>query len=154
MQLYNIPYLIKGSSFTDERGKISFVNDFEFNNVKRFYIIKHFNKTIRAWQGHQKEEKYFYAITGTFLVNLIKIDNWQSPSKLINPTQFYLNTNKQNILFIPKGFVNGFVNLENNSELLVFSTTTLKESIKDDYRYDKNYFTNAKWESEFEQKIN
>ena len=31
------------------------------------------------------------------------------------------------------------MSLEANSELLIFSTSTLKESLKDDIRYDANY---------------
>ena len=142
-----IPTIIKGASFKDERGEISFVNDFNLSNIKRFYIIKHFKeRIIRAWQGHKIERKYFYIINGYFLVNLIKIDNWDSPSKLLEPLQFNLDSKNNNILFIPEGYANGFVNLENNSELLVFSSVTLQESIEDDFRFDKNYFINAEWD--------
>ena len=32
------------------------------------------------------------------------------------------------------------MSLQSNSELLIFSTLSLKESIKDDYRYDYDYW--------------
>ena len=32
------------------------------------------------------------------------------------------------------------MSLEENSELLIFSTSTLKESLKDDIRYDSKYW--------------
>ncbi len=44
------------------------------------------------------------------------------------------------------GFANGFINLEPNSELMIFSTSTLEESKNDDYRYDKDHFENCNWE--------
>ena len=53
---------------------------------------------------------------------------------------FYLNQNDNNFLFIPKGYANGSMSLEENSELLIFSTSTLKESINDDFRYEANYW--------------
>jgi dTDP-4-dehydrorhamnose 3,5-epimerase len=52
------PEIIKGGSYSDNRGEIRFVNDFQFDDVKRFYFIKHPDKSvIRAWQGHQFEKK-------------------------------------------------------------------------------------------------
>ena len=48
--------VINGSVSVDGRGAVSFANDFEFKNVKRFYIVENFsNKIIRAFQGHLKE---------------------------------------------------------------------------------------------------
>ena len=39
-----------------------------------------------------------------------------------------------------RGYANGSMSLQSNSELLIFSTLSLKESIKDDYRYDYDYW--------------
>jgi hypothetical protein len=48
------PTIIKGGSFSDDRGLMRFVNDFRFDDVKRFYFIKHPDLSVkRAWQGHQ-----------------------------------------------------------------------------------------------------
>jgi hypothetical protein len=48
------PTIIKGGSYSDDRGLMRFVNDFRFDVVKRFYFIKHPDlSVIRAWQGHQ-----------------------------------------------------------------------------------------------------
>jgi hypothetical protein len=59
MPKHQIPTIITGGSHTDNRGTISFVNDFKFEGVERFYTIHHPNtKIIRAWQGHTQESKY------------------------------------------------------------------------------------------------
>jgi dTDP-4-dehydrorhamnose 3,5-epimerase len=93
---------------------------------------------IRAWQGHKIEEKYFFVNQGSFLIAAVKIDNWQNPSPNLKPETFVLNTKKPQILYIPAGYANGIKPLENNSQLTVYSTVSLEESINDDYRYDKN----------------
>ena len=140
------PLLIKGDEFIDERGSLSFVNDFTFDYVKRFYIIKHTSSNIiRAWQAHKSEMKFFYVLHGEFIVNLVKIDNWKNPSKENEVISYRLSKRNNSILVIPKGYANGFINTEKNSELLVFSSASLEESLKDDYRFDKNYFKNSKW---------
>lgn len=42
--------IIPGDLAVDDRGKLIFVNDFDFNNIKRFYIVEnHKQNFIRAW---------------------------------------------------------------------------------------------------------
>ena len=45
-----------------------------------------------------------------------------------------------NFVHISKGFANGSMSLEANSELLIFSNSSIKESLKDDIRYDAEYW--------------
>lgn len=141
-----VPIIIQGEEFVDERGSISFVNDFTFDNVKRFYVIKHTSpNTIRAWQAHKKEIKFFYVLRGSFIVNLVKIENWKNPSEQNEVINFRLSKKDKSMLVVPKGYANGFANLESDSELLIFSSSSLEESQKDDYRFDKNYFVKCYW---------
>ncbi len=85
------PYLIQGNKHIDERGVISFVNDFNLENVVRFYTILHENiSIIRAWQGHKFETKYFYCLKGRFIINLVKIDDWDSPTIDLSVDTFIL----------------------------------------------------------------
>ena len=80
----NKPQIIKGGTFNDERGSMRFVNDFHFDEVKRFYFIKHTDtKIVRAWQRHQFEKKYFYPISGSFVVASFEINNFENPSQAI-----------------------------------------------------------------------
>lgn len=133
------PIIIEGDSFVDDRGVLSFVNDFKFNDVKRFYIISnHSEKIIRAWQGHKIERKYFHVISGVFLICAVKIDNWDKTSAKLPVEKFILNDKKSQILMIPPGYANGVKALKHDSKLLVFSSLTLENSKNDYYQYDKN----------------
>lgn len=128
--------LIKGNTHTDHRGTVRFVNDFTFDGIKRFYTITHPDtSTIRAWQGHKLESKYFYVTKGSFLINWINIDNWEKPSKDLKINTHTLSENQSEILIIPPGHVNGFKALEPDSTMMVFSDMLLEDSKKDDYRF-------------------
>lgn len=133
--------LIKGNLHTDHRGTVRFVNDFTFDGIKRFYTITHPDTTtIRAWQGHKLETKYFYVTKGSFLINWIQIDNWQQPSKDLNINTHTLSYTQSEILIIPPGHVNGFKALEPDSTMIVFSNMLLEDSKNDDYRFALDYW--------------
>lgn len=64
--------LINGGLSVDDRGSVTFVNDFNFSDVKRFYIVEnHRVGFIRAWHGHEKEGKYVFVVKGTALIGAV-----------------------------------------------------------------------------------
>jgi dTDP-4-dehydrorhamnose 3,5-epimerase len=131
------PQIIQGGNFIDHRGEMRFVNDFKFDDVVRFYFIKHPDvHFVRAWQGHQFEKKYFYPITGSFVVAWVKIDNFEHPSPDLVPEYHIINALKSEIVMIPKGYANGIKALEPNSELMIFSDMEVKESVKEKIRFE------------------
>ena len=66
--------LITGGLAIDDRGQVSFVNDFSFDKVKRFYTVSnHRQGFVRAWHGHKKESKYILVVQGAALVGTVKI---------------------------------------------------------------------------------
>lgn len=131
--------LIKGGTHTDARGTLTFFNDFDMKRVRRFYQIEHPDTTIiRAWQGHQIEQKWFYIIEGSFKVVLVQPDNWKNPSKNLSFEEYLLKSSENKVLHIPGGFANGFQALEPHSKLIVFSNFSMKEAGTDDFRFDKN----------------
>ena len=133
--------LIKGNIHKDQRGIVRFVNDFHFENVKRFYTITHPDTNItRAWQGHKLETKYFYVTKGSFLINWIQIDNWQQPSKDLNINTHTLTDTQSEILIIPPGHATGFKALAPDSTMVVFSDMLLEDSKMDDYRFPQDYW--------------
>ena len=86
------PKLIKGGSHSDNRGSIIFNNDFDVSEIKRIYTIQNKNTNfVRAWQGHAIEKRWFSAIKGSFLIKLIKIDNWENPKKNLEVYSTILN---------------------------------------------------------------
>lgn len=120
--------IIEGSSFQDKRGLIRFINDFDLENVRRMYLIKPELNVIRAWQGHKKESKWFYVLSGSFQVQTINMLDLNNRQNII------LRSNENKILNIEPGNYNGFLALEDSSELLVLSDQTLEVSKDDDFR--------------------
>jgi len=130
------PAFIPGGSFADERGELCFVNEASLVGVQRFYILSNaWGKRVRAWQGHKKEAKYFFALEGSFLIAVIKIDDFANPSPGLKPDIYILEAAQPQILFVPAGHANGIQALSPANRLLVFSTLTLEESAADTYRF-------------------
>ena len=133
------PSIIQGGKHSDARGRMSFVNAFSMDAVKRFYVIEPKNtEIIRAWQGHKQEEKWFHVLNGSFAVVLVEIDNWATPSDNLPYEKFVLEADNNQVLHVPKGYANGFIALEADARLLVFSDASLAESADDNYRFDAN----------------
>src|SRR3989338_8448630 len=97
--------VFSGGLTADKRGQLSFVNNFHFKGVKRFYQIENSGSSpVRAFHGHMKEAKYFYV-------------------------------------------AKGFKALEKNTTVIIFSTSTLAQSLKDDYRYPADYWEKEVWKT-------
>jgi dTDP-4-dehydrorhamnose 3,5-epimerase-like enzyme len=133
------PTLIKGDLAVDDRGSVRFVNDFDFKNVKRFYQVEnHRQGFIRAWHGHLKEAKYVYVVSGTAWIAVAPLwdANGETQINAKDGKKFVLSAKKPQVLYIPPGYANGFKNLEDNTNILFFSTSTLEESKGDDIRFN------------------
>ncbi len=143
------PHILKGGISVDQRGSVRFVNDFSFEGIKRFYQVENLNTNIiRAFHGHLKEAKYVYVSKGTVLVCAVYLDNIKKPSKKQKVHKFVLSSQLPQVLFIPPQFANGFKSLEEGSQILFFSTSTLEDSLQDDYRFPYNYWGEDVWKDE------
>lgn len=139
--MFEHPTIIKGDFFSDHRGSMRFVNDFKFEDVKRFYFIKHpYTEIVRAWQGHQFEKKYFYPISGRFVVAWVQIDNFENPSKNLQAEYHIISAKNSEIISIPKGYANGIKALEPNSEIMVFSDMNLEDSENEKIRFPSDWW--------------
>jgi dTDP-4-dehydrorhamnose 3,5-epimerase-like enzyme len=135
------PKLITGGLSIDDRGEVGFINDFDFLGVKRFYSLSNHKKGfIRAWHAHKNEAKHFYMVKGAALICAVEIDNWDNPSKDLKIHRFVLSEKSPSILFVPKGYANGFMSLNDEAKIIVFSSSSLKDSMSDDYRFDARYW--------------
>lgn len=131
------PRLIEGNIFRDDRGAISFVNDFNLKDIVRFYIVENAEgHEKRGWHGHKYDHKNFYCIQGSFKIGYVKIDNWEHPSDELVPESVVLTQTKSSLLHIPPGYANMVISLEPNSRLLSFSTLQLDQTEGDSVRYD------------------
>lgn len=120
--------VIDGGLAVDDRGTATFVNDFGFQGVKRFYMIQNHRKGfIRAWHGHKKEAKYVLVVRGTILIGIIPMNGGKAMTHI-------LSDKKPQILYIPPKNFNGFKTLTDDAQVMFFSTSTLEESKEDDIR--------------------
>ena len=142
----DIPFIIKGEKYIDDRGELNFFNDFDMSLIKRVYFTTHYKKNIvRAWQGHKIESRWFCCVNGSFIVKLIEIDNWDSPSNDLKVFEYKLTTNKQEILYIPNSYLNGFKALSEDSKLMIMSNYGFNEIQNDQVRFNQNKWT--KWDN-------
>jgi len=140
--------IISGEKRADSRGMVSFVNNFTFEKVKRFYQVESKNNSIiRAFHGHMKEGKYAYVTAGKMLLCAVYLDVKNKPSKKNKVERFILSSDKPQILFIPPRHANGFKSLKARSKVIFFSTSSLKESLRDDYRFPYDYWGKEVWKT-------
>ncbi|HQC06454.1 MAG TPA: WxcM-like domain-containing protein [Kaistella chaponensis] len=134
------PQIIKGNHHKDDRGTLTFNNDFNALGIKRVYTIENESLDfLRAWQGHQIEQRWFSAVAGSFKIKLIEIDDWKNPTKDLPILEFILNSENLDILHVPRGFATSIQSFEDHSKLLLFADYQLGE-IQDEYRFASNYF--------------
>lgn len=120
---------ITGGLSIDDRGSLRFINDFNFEGVKRFYQVEnHEVGFVRAWHGHKIESKYIYVSRGSALIGAVDLNGGEL-------SRFVLSSDKPSVLFIPAGYANGAMNLTEDCIIQYFSTSTLEESKGDDIRY-------------------
>ncbi|MCV9927437.1 WxcM-like domain-containing protein [Flavobacterium sp. LS1R49] len=135
------PKIIQGGSFSDHRGTISYVNDFSFAAIERFYVISNSDENpIRAWQGHKLDTKNFYCLSGSFKIHFVKIDDWENPSKDLTIETIIVSDNDSKIVHIPSGYANAIESLETDSKLISFSTLPLSNVSDDDVRFAADYW--------------
>lgn len=135
------PLLISGDLAVDDRGEVGFINNFDMTSVRRFYTVtNHKQGFIRAWHAHKKESKYVTVVNGAAIIAAVKIDSWDNPSKDLKIYKFILSDVRPSVVFIPKGYANGFMNLTVDTKILFFSNSILEKSMGDDIRYDAYYW--------------
>ena len=131
------PVLYTGDLAVDDRGEVTFVNDFDFAGVKRFYTVRnHRAGFVRAWHAHRREAKYVTVVSGAALVGAVAIDDWDAPSLHLPVKRFTLAAHKPTVLYIPPGYANGFMSLTADAQVVFFSTSSVRDSLTDDVRYD------------------
>jgi dTDP-4-dehydrorhamnose 3,5-epimerase-like enzyme len=132
--------LLEGKKYQDERGIITFNNDFDASQIKRIYTIEN-NSTefVRGWQGHKIEQRWFACLKGSFEISVIEVDDFMQPSKDLTIQKYLLKEDTLTYLHIPAGFITAIQSQSVGSKLLVLADYKLGE-INDEYRFDLNYF--------------
>ncbi|MCU7615084.1 WxcM-like domain-containing protein [Chryseobacterium sp. GMJ5] len=132
--------LLEGKSHQDERGIITYNNDFDLSQIKRIYTIEnHSTDFIRGWQGHKIEQRWFACMKGSFEISVIIVDDFIYPSRKVTIQKYLLKDDVLTYLHIPSGCITAIQAKEENSKLLVLADYSLGE-INDEYRYSLDYF--------------
>lgn len=136
----NFQHVPGGKAF-DDRGSLTFINDLDLSQFKRFYVVENHSKGfVRAWHGHKQEAKAVVVLHGSALVAAVAIDNWDSPSKDLKVERTVLSAEKPGALLIPAGYANGFMTLTEGAKVMFLSTSSLEESAGDDFRFEARYW--------------
>lgn len=136
-----IPKIIRGNSHQDQRGIITYNNDFNASLVKRIYTIEnHSTDFIRGWQGHKTEQRWFACMKSAFEISVIQIDDFDQPSKELTVMKHHLNDETLTYLHVPGGCITAIQAREPKSKLLVLADYAIGE-IQDEYRFPLGYFT-------------
>ena len=135
------PKLFEGGVSVDKRGSVSFNNNLLLTKIKRFYIVKNNKKNfVRAWHGHKVEAKYILCIGGRSKISAVKIKNFKKPSKKSKVFSWVLDSKAPNVVYIPPGYANGSKSISKDMKLIIFSTSTLEQSLKDDFRFSAKFW--------------
>lgn len=140
------PRLIPGGLAVDDRGQLTFANALCFERVRRFYMVENFSTNmVRAFHGHFREEKFIFVVSGSAIIATVPVDHAEHPDATVKPHRFVLSCRQPQILHVPAGHANGFRALETATKIIFFSTATLEESTKDDYRFPYDYWGSDVW---------
>lgn len=136
------PKIIHGSIFKDSRGELKYNNDFDASEIKRMYIIENsYTALKRGWKAHKIEQRWFIALTGTFSIQVVAIDDFEKPEAEKEFYNFILESNEMHVLHCPAGHATLIQALEPESKILAMGDFLLGET-QDEYRYDVDYFIN------------
>jgi len=113
----------------DDRGSVYCVFDhLDMSKIKRSYVVRNWQPgTVRGWHGHSKAATYIHVIKGTSKVCAKKMDGDEIFSATISAA-------KPQLFYVPPGWYNGTMTLQEDTRILVFSTLTFNEVKNDDIR--------------------
>lgn len=136
--------ILSGGNFSDERGTLTFNNDFDMSEVKRLYTLQNTRVDfVRGWQGHTIEQRWFSCTLGSFKIQCIHLDSSEDPNKNLLIEEFILSSESLDILHIPAGYVTAIQALNKGAKLLSMSDYKLGE-VDDIVRYPLDYFNSRK----------
>ena len=135
------PEVLKGFNYEDARGLLSYNNNLNLSGFKRLYVIENSaDQPFRGWHGHEFESKIFITISGRIRFGAVRVNDWANPDPAEKPNTADLDSLSVDAFFVPGGYANAILSIESGSQALVLSSSSLKESLRDDYRIDRNFW--------------
>ncbi len=134
--------IIAGKSYTDQRGSLIAFNEFDMTRVRRTYLITPADlTTLRGWQGHRYEQKWFLCLHGAFRIGLVSPLNLDATTGNEQVSFIDLDSTIPQILHITGGYFTAIKARLPQSLLQVFSDSTVADSVADDYRRPADFWT-------------
>lgn len=100
------PRLIQGKLFHDDRGYVSFTNEFDFSQlgIKRYYTVRnHSKKYSRRFHGHKNEAKYVTVNNGSAKLVIYKVADWDKGTPIDETVKVYnMSWTQPDVLYIPR----------------------------------------------------
>jgi dTDP-4-dehydrorhamnose 3,5-epimerase len=81
-------------------------------------------------------------LQGEFKIGLVKIDNWESPSRNLSIKYYILSSKNMEVFHIPVGYGISIQALEPDSKLMVYADQIMENAKLDDYLFAIDYFIN------------
>lgn len=144
---------IELESFFDERGffsRVFCINEMKKNNIDN--NIKHINNSYNKFKGtirgfHYQingfeESKILRSISGKFYN--VSIDLRKNSPTYLQSQTLTISSQKRNMVYVPKGCANAIQILEDNTELIYFSSEVYSPENERGIRYNDNFFS-IKW---------
>ena len=156
----NEPTLLKIQSISDDRGLlIPFTDDIDHELFHRCYVVEDYGKgVIRGLHYHLQEVKIFTIVSGAGKFITLKIpqdvalENDDVKIKKFakdhpdSVKSFVLSSRHHGILYIPAGYANGWISLEDHTILVSLSNLRFDKAKDDDIRIDPFVINEKYWE--------
>lgn len=135
------PEVLKGFIHRDTRGTLSYNNNLDISAFKRLYMIENSPaQPFRGWHGHEFESKIFITLSGKIRFGAVRVRDWSKPDPNEVPVFADLKESDLDAFFVPGGYANSIYSLQAGARALVLSSSTLHDSLSDDYRFPPGYW--------------
>ena len=94
-----------------------------------------------------KEEKFVLVVQGAIIVAAVQFGDPANPNRNAKPHRFVLTTGTADFARAG-GIANGFRAIETGTRIMFFSSATLEESGKDDFRFPYDHWGKDIWDVE------
>ena len=132
-----VPKIITGGIYEDDRGRLSYNNNFDLDRIKRMYIISNADTSVkRGWQAHFIESRWFQPISGSFKIDIVLLTDENRVSK---HEQFEVHAKNGDVLYVPPKHATCISALTSDNSLMVYSDFRLGV-VKDEHRFNIGYF--------------
>ena len=141
------PKIIPAGRALDDRGVLTFCNDFRLEEVRRVYFVEnHRQGFVRAWHGHAGCSTYLWPVAGTWRFGVARLVDGEPRrgDALVSEVHTHC-LDPGSILHVPAGWYHGTQNLTAGAVLAVFSTATIEQVKLDDHRMPWDWWPGV-WE--------